>query len=197
MAAIHEAAIAEVTEVGLGRMTMEGISRRAGAAKTSLYRRWSSPHDLLLDALHATFPQEEPSPATDDLRRDLIGALRRMVVWLGSPQARAVAAIMTERDLHPGLAEELFERVFEPRGGRFTRTVLRHYAERGAIDPALVTAVVEDIGEALVIKRFNDTGELPDDTVITAIVDQAILPAVGMLPDRRPEGRPPHTLRRP
>ncbi|WP_233515146.1 TetR/AcrR family transcriptional regulator [Marinitenerispora sediminis] len=179
MAAIHDAAIAEVLEVGLGRMTMEGIARRAGAAKTSLYRRWTSPHDLLLDALRDAFPQEVPSPASDDLRGDLIEALRQMVGWMGSPQARAVAAIMTERDRHPGLAEALFERVFEPRGGRFTRTVLRHYAACGAIDGALVTPVVADIGEALVIKYFTDTGVPPDDDTITAIVDQAVLPAVG------------------
>ena len=84
------AALAELAAVGLGRMTMEGIARRAGTAKTSLYRRWSSPHDVLLDAIAREHPQEVPSPSADDLRGDLIRALGQLVAWLETPTAAAV-----------------------------------------------------------------------------------------------------------
>jgi hypothetical protein len=69
--------------------------------------------------------------------------------------------------------------VFDARGGRFTLTVLRHYAERGRIDPGRVTPVVADIGEALVFKYMLDADEAPDEARLAAIVDQAILPALG------------------
>ena len=59
-------------------------------------------------------------------------------------------------------------------------TVLEHYADRGDIDPAVITPVVSDIGEALVIKHQIDTGELPTEDYREAIVDQAILPALGL-----------------
>ena len=39
---------------------------------------------------------------------------------------------------------------------------------------------MSDIGEALVIKHQIDTGALPTDDYRAAIVDQAILPAVGL-----------------
>ncbi|TDC43034.1 TetR/AcrR family transcriptional regulator [Micromonospora sp. KC213] len=183
--AIHSAVLAEVAEVGVGGLTMEGIAKRAATAKTSLYRRWPSPRELLLDALYEAHPEELPSPRASDLRGDLIRALRQLVAWMVQPAGLAVMAIMSERQRHPELVEALYDRVFDARGTTFTYTVLRHYAERGQIDPDLVTPVVRDIGEALVFKHVTDTNQLPDDDKLAAIVDQAILPAVGILPNRR------------
>jgi hypothetical protein len=42
--------------------------------------------------------------------------------------------------------------------------------------------VVEEIGEALVFKHAIDTGEEPSVERLAEIVDQAILPAVGIGP---------------
>jgi AcrR family transcriptional regulator len=181
MAALHDAALAELDEVGLGRLTMEGIARRAGTPKTTLYRRWSAPEEVLLDAIAAAYPVEAPSPAADDLRGDLIAALQLMLEWSRHPTARAVQAIMIERHRHPELVTRLY-RVFDRAGRRFTATVLHHYARIGHLDPTLVTPVVEDIGEALVFKIAFDTGEEPSTERLAEIVDQAILPAVGIRP---------------
>ena len=180
--AIHAAVLTEVIEVGVGGLTMEGIAKRAATAKTSLYRRWASPRELLLDALHEAHPEEVPSLSADDLRGDLINALRQLVSWMVTPAATAVMAIMNERHRYPDLVDALYEQVFGARGGTVTSVVLRHYADQGKLDPDLLTPVVRDIGEALVFKRALDTGVLPDDETLVAIVDQAVLPAVGILP---------------
>ena len=42
--------------------------------------------------------------------------------------------------------------------------------------------MVEDVGEALVLKHGLDTGEEPSAGRLAEIVDQAILPAVGIRP---------------
>jgi AcrR family transcriptional regulator len=181
MAALHEAVLAELDEVGLGRLTMEGVARRAGTPKTTLYRRWSSPEDVLIDAIAAAYPVEKPAPAADDLRGDLVAALQLMLEWSRHPTARAVQAIVLERHRHPDLVAKLY-RVFDRAGRRFTASVLHHYARLGHIDPALVTPVVEDIGEALVVKIALDSGEEPSVEQLREIVDQAILPAVGIRP---------------
>lgn len=183
--AIHAAVLAEVAEVGVGGLTMEGIAKRAATAKTSLYRRWPSPPELLLDALLEAHPEERPSPGADDLRGDLIRSLQQLVAWMVEPAAIAVMAIMAERQRHPDLVKALYEQVFDARGTTFTYTVLRHYAEQGQIDPDLLTPVVRDIGEALVFKHVTDADQLPDDNKLAAIVDQAILPAVGIPPVRK------------
>jgi AcrR family transcriptional regulator len=188
--AIHAAVLAEVAEVGVGGLTMEGIAKRAATAKTSLYRRWPSPRELLLDALYEAHPEEQPSPGADDLRGDLIRALQQLVAWMVEPAGIAVMAVMSERQRHPDLVKALYDRVFDARGSTFTYTVLRHYAERGQIDPDLITPVVRDIGEALVFKHVTDADDLPDADKLAAIVDQAILPAIGILPDRRQRTAP-------
>jgi hypothetical protein len=136
---------------------------------------------VLLDAIAAAYPVEEPRPAADDLRGDLIAALQLMLEWSRHPTARAVQAIVLERHRHPDLVKRLY-RVFDRAGRRFTATVLHHYARLGDLDPALVTPVVEEIGEALVFKIAMDTGEEPSPERLAEIVDQAILPAVGIRP---------------
>lgn len=179
VAALYASVLAEFDEVGLGRLTMEGVARRAGTAKTTLYRRWPTPEALMLDAIGAAYPVEQPSPAADDLRGDLIRALELLLEWSRHPSARAVQAILADRRRAPELTAGLQE-VFDASGRRFTATVLHHYARLGQLDPALLTPVVEDIGEALVFKHGLDTGEEPDRDRLAEIVDQAILPAVGI-----------------
>lgn len=177
--AIHSAVLEEVAQVGVGRLTMDGIGKRAAAARTTLYRRWSDPIEVLLDALYHAHPVEEPTAGADNLRGDLVQALQLMIDWMISPAGRAVAAILTDPQCDPQVSQALFERVFANRGGTFTSTVLRHYAERGHFRAELITPVVADIGEALVTKRMLDNA-VPDEADLEAIVDQAILPAIGL-----------------
>ncbi|GAA2299994.1 TetR/AcrR family transcriptional regulator C-terminal ligand-binding domain-containing protein [Glycomyces scopariae] len=178
--AIHTAAVEEAAASGPGRLTMDAIAKRAATARTTLYRRWSDPVDLLLDALAALHPVEQPAPGADDLRGDLIASLRLMVDWGFSPAGRAVMALLADPARDPAVVEALWERVFDRRGGTFTQTVLRHYAANGIVDPDRLTPVVLDIGEAMVAKRILDTGEAPDDDYLAAVVDQAILPALAL-----------------
>ncbi|KMS84075.1 transcriptional regulator [Streptomyces regensis] len=177
--ACRAAVIAEVTDQGLGRLSIEGVARRADVAKTSIYRHFSSVEDLLLDALADAMPVEQVSVHGNALRSDLLRSLEQLVGWLGGPHAPAVAAILAERRRRPDLVEALYARVFETHGSRFTRTVMEHYAVRGDVDPRLITPVVADLGEALVLKHQLDTGELPAPNELAAIVDEAILPALG------------------
>ncbi|WP_327114119.1 TetR/AcrR family transcriptional regulator [Nocardia sp. NBC_01730] len=177
--ACRSAVIAEVCEFGLGRLGMEGVARRADTAKTSLYRHWDTAEDLLLDALRHAHPVELPSPEGGQLRADLLRALAQLTGWLASPAGAATAAVLAERARRPELVEAMYRTVFDSRGGRFTRTVLEHYASLGELDARLLTPVVTDIGEALVIKYQIDNGQLPDERARAAIVDQAILPALG------------------
>jgi AcrR family transcriptional regulator len=176
----RSAVLTEVRETGIGGLTVEGVARRAAVAKTSIYRHWRTAEDLLLDALSEAYPLEVPSPGAGNLRADLLRSLDQLNALLAGPTAPVVAAILGERHRRPDLVDALYRRVFDAHGGRFTRIVLEHYAAHGEINPRLITPVVADIGEALVIKHQLDTGELPTEDYRAAIVDQAILPALGL-----------------
>lgn len=185
-AACKAAVLDETIETGVAGLTIEGVARRAVVAKTSIYRHWKTIDDLLLDALVEIYPVETPTPEGGDLRADLLRSLDQLANWLAGPTAPVVAAILTERGRRPDLVDELYRRVFDAHGGRFTRIVMDHYSSLGEIDARLITPVVADIGEALVIKHQIDTGAIPDAAIRAAIVDQAILPALGRgIPDNR------------
>lgn len=176
--ALHSAVLEELDEVGLGRLTMDGVARRAGTARTTLYRRWANPGELLLSAIGEAYPVEEPSPVAGELRADLIRSLELLVEWARHPTARAVQAILAERRAHPELATRLDE-LFDASGRRFTATVLDHYARLGTIAPDSVTPLVENLGEAMVVKHWIDVGREPDREYLVQIVDQLILPVLG------------------
>ncbi|PWV47833.1 TetR/AcrR family transcriptional regulator [Nocardiopsis sp. L17-MgMaSL7] len=183
--AIHRAVIAEAAENGVSGLSMEGIARRAETAKTSLYRRWGSPEDILVEAVLRHFPQETPTPEADNLRGDLVRSLELFRGLMSEATlGRALMAVFAEGLHRPELLQRMVTEVYEPRGGRFTRTVLEHYAARGEVDPARITDVTTDIGEAMMIKYCADhPGEVPSSDYLARIVDEVILPAVGWAPE--------------
>lgn len=61
--AILEAARALLAEVGAGGFTMEGVAARAGVGKQTLYRRWPSRGELLIDLYYLGEVTEPPPPA--------------------------------------------------------------------------------------------------------------------------------------
>lgn len=115
--AIHEAVILEAADVGVARLSMEGIARRAGTAKTSLYRRWPTPGDILLDAMYHTYPQEAPTPGADDLRGDLVRALMLLRDTMSRSLGQAMFSVVAEARHHPELYDRFVREVFDSRGG--------------------------------------------------------------------------------
>src|SRR5512132_3097766 len=50
-AAVVDATLVVLDEVGYGRLTLEEVARRAGTTKPAIYRRWPSRQRLVLAAL--------------------------------------------------------------------------------------------------------------------------------------------------
>ncbi|MPY64589.1 TetR/AcrR family transcriptional regulator [Streptomyces spongiae] len=97
--AIRAAVFEELAAVGYGRMSIEGIARRAGVGKTAVYRRWRSKLHLVLDLVSAVAVQGLPMPDTGSLEGDLrllyevtSRALRHPVAGQIIPDLQAEAA---------------------------------------------------------------------------------------------------------
>jgi len=56
---------------GIGSITFARVSREAGVSRTTLYRHWDGPSDLLADAWARVAPPNEVA-CTADLRADLV-----------------------------------------------------------------------------------------------------------------------------
>lgn len=182
--AIHQAVLLEVAETGLPGLTMEGIARRAETAKTSLYRRWTSPEDILIEALRERYPRENPTAGAVDLRGDLVAAIGLMRELMGDRiLGPAMLAANSEAMVRPELHRRMWSEVYDPQGERFTRRVMEHYAALGHIELAKVNDLTADIGESLMLKYAVDhPGELPPKGYEERIVDEVLLPVLGVRP---------------
>jgi AcrR family transcriptional regulator len=111
------AALEVLADHGMPGFTMEAIAHRAGASKATLYRHWSSPAALLVDAMDISF-QPLPLPATGQLRTDLIDLVNRFEALLrDQPFPRLMAAVVDAAEREPAISQlhvQLTERRREP-----------------------------------------------------------------------------------
>jgi len=78
-AAILEAALDVLAEVGASGITMDLVAERAGAGKGTIYRRWPSKAELIVDAVAYLVRNQvdvEHLPDTGSLRGDLLGLFK-------------------------------------------------------------------------------------------------------------------------
>src|SRR5277367_6924805 len=69
-AALRDAALELLAEIGYDRLTIDSVAARAHASKTTIYRRWSGKAELVVDALNC-LQRSRPAPDTGSLRGDL------------------------------------------------------------------------------------------------------------------------------
>jgi AcrR family transcriptional regulator len=103
-AAVIDSLLGELSDHGFGDTTMEGIARRAGVNKTTLYRRWGSREHLLLDAMLELGERRVPIPDTGSLREDLLTVGREIVANVTRPDTIGlVHALAAEARQNPEL----------------------------------------------------------------------------------------------
>jgi AcrR family transcriptional regulator len=177
--AIYDAVLAELADVGFGRLTMEGIAERARTGKMSLYRRWTSIQELVLDALTCALRESKTNTIdTGNLRDDLIALLKSRREIMNGPVGTAMSVIIGERLRHPDLVIAIRDRVFEPRAQILQ--ILERSVTRGEIRQEVITPQVCQAGQAIMIMHHLMQGSSPDDAEIAAIVDRVVLPALGV-----------------
>jgi AcrR family transcriptional regulator len=142
---VLEAADDLLVERGFAGVTIEGIAARAGVAKQTIYRWWSSKTDILFDALTADAEEHFTEPDHGDLGRDLRDHLGQLAAFLSDTDAGAVFRALAGQAQHdPAVA------------ARFEADVVARQRERDRA-PFL---------------RARGRGELAEDTDIDLAIDQ-------------------------
>src|SRR5262245_52062152 len=77
--AILKAANQLLHEAGYGGFSIEGVALRAGVAKTSIYRRWSTRGALLLDLYMEGLSPAQLQPSGRKVRQDFAAYLNQTV----------------------------------------------------------------------------------------------------------------------
>jgi AcrR family transcriptional regulator len=173
--ALYEATLAELAEVGYGRLTMEGIAARAHTGKAALYRRWASKHDLVHAALiFAVPPLPDPRPGRS-ARDNLLAVFTAHRDILAGKTAFPSLDIMSQLIHEPELRAIFADAIVGPRLS-LIESILRAAIGSGDIDPATITPMTGRIGPALINQHLLLTGVPPNRRELAMIVDTVIPP---------------------
>lgn len=181
--AILAAAFAELTEVGYSAFTVEGVSARARTGKASIYRRWPTKQELVMDALLSGLPTPEQSgfPAEFDDSVTTIDALHQLARTIASVitsrAGDAMRAIKCEALTDPDLARLIDDRFQAPRRAALLQ-LLRRGVARGEVRPDAATELVADVIPAVMMHRVIMQREPLSEDDIRAIIDQVFVPLV-------------------
>lgn len=147
---VLESTLDELAEVGYGALTIEGVARRAGVGKATMYRHWAGKLELVGDAV-ATLKQQVRAPDTDDHRERIVGLIRAIAETLSSSRFSACMPAIVD-------ASERDESV--RRMHHAASSVRREYTE----------SVLDDARRA---------GHLPDDADVPLLAQVLVGPLFG------------------
>lgn len=174
--AILGATLELLAEVGYDRMSMDAIAVRARASKATIYRRWSDKAELVVTAVERhTGQRVAERPAPEDLRADLLGALRAMRDGFTGQDAGLLLGLMTAMQHDDDLARTVRTRMIDSKGHAFDPAIDRAVA-RGELPAAVNRALLAEVSSAMLFSRGFVTGQPLDDAFVTGLVDDVLMP---------------------
>ena len=173
-AAINAATRALLVDVGYGELTIEGVAKRAGVGKPTVYRRHDSKASLVAAALIETLEMANPEPPdTGDVNADVQLLLGNLAVALSSTDfGRAITEIVSPASREAHLAE-LFQAAIDERRG-----LIRTLFERAQAHDLLVPVDVElaiDMALGAIYFRHLMSHQPIDAGFIADLVDSLVL----------------------
>jgi len=179
---ILQAAIDVLAETGYDGMTIDMVAARAKAGKATVYRRWSSKAELVIDAV-ACMKSADVDPATlpdtGTLRGDLVAMVKPHRIEDGERKLRVMAGVMSMLATDPGLSAAVNEAIVEPRAS-VNRLFMRRAIERGEIPPDCDVDTLALITPSMVSYRVLVLRKPVDRAFLISLIDGVLLPAVGL-----------------
>ncbi|WP_039797555.1 TetR/AcrR family transcriptional regulator [Nocardia araoensis] len=183
-AAIFDAVIAELVDNGYSGLTIERVATRAHTSRSSVYRHWPTKEQLVIDTIHQALPPIENPPFADNVRDDFLHMLRAIAALAATPAGLAINGLLAEAHRHPGVAAAVFDQIIEPRQQIMLES-LRRAATRREISPTAVTLLPVQVAVGVTTLHHLQFGTPPTDHELTHIIDHAILPILGLAPNRQ------------
>ena len=172
-----------MSEVGYTQFSVEAVAARARTGKASIYRRWPTKQELVLDSLCAGLPTPKEcglaselyaGMTTADALRQVARAINKV---LSSPAGDAMRSVKCEAAADPELAREIDRRFQAPRRAAMLE-LLQRGVERGEVRPEAVCPLVADVLPAVLTHRVILQRERITERDIVEIIEQVIIPLV-------------------
>jgi len=180
--AIHDAVFAELSEVGYAAFTIEAVAARAKTGKASIYRRWDTKQDLVLDAFVARFggPDDivcELLLDADAATRDVLVRLATRICQLSDEAGEVMRAVACESTRDPELAAAVEQKVYRPKHAAIV-ALLQRGVDRGEVRPEAVCGVYADVLPSMLTYRMVLNNQPVTERDATEIVDNVLMPLI-------------------
>jgi AcrR family transcriptional regulator len=173
-AALRDAALELLAEIGYDRLSIDAVAARAKASKMTIYRRWSGKAELIADAISSLRKPNE-TPDTGSLRGDLEAMASSSDNFDIRFDAQLVLGLVTALARDPELRQVVREHFFGRSGIRL-RQVFERAIARGEIPQGRNLDLLVSVFPALVIHHLLIFGELPDASFTAQVINDMILP---------------------
>jgi AcrR family transcriptional regulator len=172
IAAVHAATLQLMDERGYDGMEIPEIAERAQVNKTSIYRRWPSKLELVLDVALSRIGLAVPIADTGSLQGDLIALLSSIRTILSTTFAKGLLrALITHDEQEDSLRKaraQFWNTRFEAAGKMVERAI-----ERGELPKNTTARHLLELAAAPLFYRTLVTGEAITGADIKRYADQA------------------------
>jgi AcrR family transcriptional regulator len=172
---IRKAILRLLADVGYGALTMDAVASKAGVGKATIYRRWRTKEDLVVDTIAGLESQVIDSPDTGSLEGDLRSLMRSLVVIINGPLGAATLALLSTVPHQPALAEAFRSGPIAVWRTAFDE-VWAKGVERGEVSGAAPLA--SEATSALLVQRWLLTRQPVDDLFAEEVLGSVVLPMV-------------------
>ena len=172
-AAAIAATLAELAESGYSALSLESVARRAGVHKTTLYRRWGTREDLVLEAMLERAGERISVPDTGSLRGDLLELARTAAANAASPEVAAMARAAVAQMPHDSRLAAANHRFWDERLA-LDGAIVEQAIERGEVAPDTQPRQVIESVLGPIHLRLLLTGEPINDAFLSGVVDVVV-----------------------
>jgi AcrR family transcriptional regulator len=172
---IRAAILSLLADVGYGALTMDAVAAEAGVGKATIYRRWRTKQDLVVDTIAELNRAEITPPDSGSLEGDLRAMLHSLVNMINGPTGAATLSLLSTVPHHPALAEAFRNGPLGVWRHGFEQIWARA-EERGELRPGMAGSVASEAASALLVQRWLLTGRPVDEAFADEVLGTVLMP---------------------
>jgi AcrR family transcriptional regulator len=165
---------------GFPALTIEGVARRAGVGKATIYRWWPNKAAIVMDAMSELALPHIPFPDTGSTREDLRRQMTSVTELFPTKAGRALLALIGESQHDALLAAALRDRLIVERRESASE-VLRRGVARGEVRADIDPGIAIDALYGALYYRLQVSHAPVDPAYVDALIDQ-LWPALAAAP---------------
>lgn len=161
-----------ILDGGIAAFNVEAVASASGAARSTIYRHWPEPHDLLVDTL-TSMGRDFPTPDTGGLATDLEACAAVLRPLLDDPRTRRLLLDLTRAAGDDPELERICQRLSTERHQPL-QVILQRAIARGEIDPDIDLALAIHLVEGPLMSATVLHNVPMTDEVVGTMVERIV-----------------------